>query len=63
LVKRYNLNESIGKVLWHSLDKSGNIEEYDMQFGNTIIRGLLPEDIEPQTTKLHEHNTQKRDGR
>ena len=60
LVKRYQLKESVGKVLWHSLDESGNIGEYDMQFGDVIIKGILPEHVKKKKSKLHEHETQER---
>jgi hypothetical protein len=61
LVKRFQLKESVGKVLWHSLDKNGRINEYDMQFGDTIVKGLLPENVEPVVVQEHEHP--KRDDR
>jgi len=61
LVKRFQLKESVGKVLWHSLDKHGRINEYDMQFGDTIVKGLLPENIEPVVVQEHKHF--KRDDR
>jgi len=63
MVKKYQLNESVGKVLWHSLDKNGRIGEYDMKFGDTIVKGLLPEEITPVVLKEHsdEGHTAKRD--
>ena len=61
LVKRFQLKESVGKVLWHSLDENGHIGEYDMQFGDTIVKGLLPENIEPVVVQEHKHF--KRDDR
>ena len=61
LVKRFQLKESVGKVLWHSLDNHGRINEYDMQFGDTIVKGLLPENIEPVVVQEHKHF--KRDDR
>jgi hypothetical protein len=61
LVKRFQLKESVGKVLWHSLDKNGRINEYDMQFGDTIVKGLLPENVEPVVVQEHKHF--KRDDR
>jgi len=60
-VKRFQLKESVGKVLWHSLDENGHIGEYDMQFGDTIVKGLLPENIEPVVVQEHKHF--KRDDR
>ena len=61
LVSKFQLNESVGKVLWHSLDESGRIGEYDMKFGDTVIRGLLPEEITPVVVQEHGHLPQKRD--
>jgi len=53
LVKHFHLNESVGKVLWHSLDEYGRIGEYDMKFGDTVVRGLLPEEITPIIEQDH----------
>jgi len=60
LVERYHLKESVGRILWHSLDKNGNIGEYDMQVGTTVIRGVLPEQVEPIVIQEHSHSTRKR---
>ena len=48
LQERYGISEenAVGKVLWHSLNESGDIGVYDMKFGNTIVRGLLRENVE-----------------
>ena len=56
LMERYCISEedSHGKVLWHSLNESGEIGVYDMKFGNTIIRNLLNEDVE--NALILEHN-------
>ncbi len=61
MVEKFELSESVGKVLWHSLDKYGRIGEYDMKFGDTIVRGLLPEEITPVVVQEHMHG--KRDDR
>jgi hypothetical protein len=61
LVKRFQLKESVGKVLWHSLDENGRIGEYDMQFGDVVLEGILPEDVEPIHEQEHPHPAQKRD--
>jgi|TARA_R100000008_G_C3537095_1_gene142659 hypothetical protein len=60
-MKRYGISEenAKGAVLWHSLNENGAIGTYDMKFGNTIVRNLLAEDIEPVVLQEHEHN--KRD--
>ena len=57
LMKRYGITEenAVGKVLWHSLNESGEIGVYDMQFGNTIVRNMLAEDIEPEIVQEHKH--------
>jgi len=61
LMERYGIkeNDAKGKVLWHSLNKSGKIGVYDMKFGDTIVRNLLAEDIEPMLEEEHSHS--KRD--
>jgi hypothetical protein len=55
LLERYGISEqnAVGKVLWHSLNESGDIGVYDMKFGNTIIRGLLRENIEDALIEGH----------
>jgi len=58
LVKRFQLKESIGKVLWHSLDKYGRIGEYDMQFGDIVLEGVDPKDVEPVLEQSHSHPKQ-----
>ena len=55
------MKETVGKVLWHSLDKNGKIGEYDMKFGDTVVQRILPEHIEPTVLQEHEHSPQKRD--
>jgi len=57
LMKRYGISEDIatGTVLWHSLNENGDIGIYDMKFGNTIVRNLLAEDIEPTLEEGHGH--------
>ena len=56
-LKRYGIKEkdSVGKVLWHSLNESGVIGVYDMKFGNTIVRNLLSEDIDSTIEEGHSH--------
>ena len=53
LIERYQLKESVGKVLWHSLDKDGQIGVYDMKFGDTIIRNLTEADLAEKHLKEH----------
>jgi len=47
LMERYGIHEvdSTGSVLWHSLSENGQIEVYDIKFGNTIIRNLTESDV------------------
>ena len=61
LQERYGISEenAVGKVLWHSLNENGEIGQYDMKFGNTIIRGLLIENIEPSVVKEHHHDAKR----
>ena len=63
LMERYGISEedSHGKVLWHSLNENGEIGVYDMKFGNTVIKNLLAEEINPVLVQEHEHDPQKRD--
>jgi len=65
LMERYGISEedSHGKVLWHSLNESGEISIYDMKFGSTIIRNLLAEDIDNALVEGHGDETKhgKRD--
>ena len=55
LVQKFNLNESVGKVLWHSLDEHGHIGEYDMQFGDVILEGIHPQYVQPTVLQEHSH--------
>ena len=61
LMERYGISkeDAKGTVLWHSLNENGSIDKYDMKFGDTIVRNLLAEDIEPVVVKEHMHT--KRD--
>ena len=61
MVGRYQLKESVGKVLWHSLKEDGTIGEYDMKFGNTVVQRILPEHVTPLLVQEHQHTAQKRD--
>lgn len=56
-MERYGIDESyaVGKVLWHSLNENGVIGVYDMKFGNTVVRNLLFEDLEPIVVQEHKH--------
>ena len=55
LQERYGFTESnaVGKVLWHSLNESGQIGVYDMKFGDTIIRNLTESDIDNRIVEGH----------
>ena len=59
LLERYGISEenAVGKVLWHSLNENGDIGVYDMKFGDTIVRGLLRENIEDALVKEHGNET------
>ena len=60
VAERLQLKETVGKVLWHSLDENGNIGEYDMKFGDTVVQRILPEYVEPVVVQEHMHSPQKR---
>jgi len=57
LQERFSISKdhAVGKVLWHSLNESGQIGVYDMQFGDTIVRNILAEDVEATLEEGHEH--------
>ena len=57
LMERYSIKQghAIGKVLWHSLNEGGDIGVYDVKFGNTVVRNLLSEDLEPVIVQEHKH--------
>ena len=62
-MERYGIskNTASGVVLWHSLNENGDIGVYDMKFGDTIVRNLLAEDIEPVVLEEHSHAMQRDD--
>ena len=55
LQERYGISKenAVGKVLWHSLNESGQIGVYDMKFGDTIIRNLTETDLAEKHLKEH----------
>ena len=61
LQERYGIKNPVGKVLWHALSESGEIGVYDMKFGDTIIRNLLTEDVEPEIVEGHGHSARRED--
>ena len=62
-MERYGIDEedAVGKVLWHSLNESGEIGVYDMKFGNTIIRNLTESDLVDKVIKEAHGVTGNRD--
>jgi len=60
LQERYGISEedSVGTVVWHSLNENGEIGVYDMRFGDTIIRNLTEADL---TEKVMKEKHGKRD--
>jgi hypothetical protein len=60
LVQKFQLKESVGEVLWHSLDKDGHIGEYDMQFGDVVLEGIPPNQIQPVIVQEHKHGPQEK---
>ena len=63
LMEKHKISEkdSVGKVLWHSLNENGQIDMYNMKFGQTIVKNILAEDIDPVMEQDHSHPVQKRD--
>tara|TARA_R100000234_G_C4854676_1_gene116665 strand:+ start:183 stop:422 length:240 start_codon:yes stop_codon:yes gene_type:complete len=63
LMERYGIDEenSVGTVLWHSLNESGEIGVYDMKFGDTVIRNLTESDIESTIEEVHGHSPKRDD--
>lgn len=63
LMERYGINEedSVGTVLWHSLNESGEIGVYDMKFGDTVIRNLTEADVEATIEEGHGHEPKRDD--
>ena len=59
--ERYGIKDPVGKVLWHSLNENGKIGIYDMKFGDTIVKNLLAEDIEPTIEEGHKHPAKRDD--
>ena len=47
----------VGKVLWHSLSKNGEIKYYDLKFGKQILRNVPSSCVVPvlETVKEHSH--------
>ena len=63
LQERYGIKNPVGEVLWHSLNESGEIGVYDMKFGDTIVRNLLAEDVNPEIIKEHSHPARREDNK
>jgi len=64
LQERYGISDkdAVGKVLWHSLNESGDIGVYDMKFGNTIIRNLTESDLINKGKKKKRHPMEEEHG-
>jgi hypothetical protein len=45
----------VGKVVWHSLKKNGTITQYDIRFGNRILKGVPVRLIESIKEQDHKH--------
>ena len=64
LQERYGISDkdAVGKVLWHSLNESGDIGVYDMKFGNTIVRNLTESDVVGERKKKKTHRMEEEHG-
>lgn len=57
LMEAYGVNKSnsIGKVVYHDLDRNGKITYYDVDFGGNVVMGIPAEDLISEQQHLHEH--------
>ena len=52
-------NEGVGKVLWHSLTESGEVEVVKIKFGNKVYENVSVKHLNP--TDLQEHSHERQD--
>ena len=48
-------------MIWHSLMRDGKVTQYDIRFGNKVIRGIPAALVEAE--KVHEHKHEGREER
>ena len=54
-------NEGVGKVLWHSLTESGEVEVVKIKFGNKVYENVSVKHLNPTDLQEHSHNTRQDD--
>ncbi len=45
----------MGKVVWHSLERDGTINRYDIKFGKKILKNVPSALVESVKEHTHEH--------
>lgn len=57
LMEAYGVNkmQPVGKVIYHDLDKNGNIGYYDVDFDGNIVMGIHAGDLVAEHEQVHEH--------
>ena len=55
-------SEGVGKVLWHSLTESGEVEIVNIQFGKKVYEGVSVKHLNPVKIQEHSH-APKRSGK
>tara|TARA_B100001094_G_C17724071_1_gene573380 strand:- start:351 stop:581 length:231 start_codon:yes stop_codon:yes gene_type:complete len=51
----------VGKVLWHSLTESGEVEVVKIKFGNKVYENVSVKHLNPTDLQEHSHNTRQDD--
>lgn len=61
-LNRLKLSEdsSVGKCVWHTLDESGNISHYDVQFGEKVVKNIPASKLIVISEKNHMHETREK---
>jgi hypothetical protein len=47
--------DRVGKVIWHSLRRDGTITQYDIRFGNKVLKNIPSKLVEAVKEAQHEH--------
>jgi len=55
--KRHGLAGNLGKCVWHSLDESGKVSHYDVQFGSKLIKNVPAQRLIVVSEANHMHET------
>ena len=52
-------SEGVGKVLWHSLTESGEVEIVNIQFGKKVYEGVSVKHLNPVKIQEHSHEPKR----